>query len=181
VRIPLVALTDTKVSTTPSSNRLAFTLVASVYRVRFPPPRFPIQHANFGGGSCPTAQLFKNSVRCGVHFRGVHSARGLRAIAALPRTCILIAACRAPFPRARAKNRVPLLITTHALFARKVQRKLSNGVADLPPADHLLIESNEPRRVRKLPARETPHTGDDAAPVRTSVRIIWPVAKRGRS
>ena len=25
--------------------------------------------------------------RCGVHFRGVHSARGLRAIAALPRTC----------------------------------------------------------------------------------------------
>src|SRR6516162_1417822 len=31
--------------------------------------------------------------RCGVHFRGVHSARGLRAIAALPRTCILIAAC----------------------------------------------------------------------------------------
>src|SRR5262249_5720708 len=30
----------------------------------------------------------------GVHFRGVHSARGLRAIAALPRTCILIAACR---------------------------------------------------------------------------------------
>src|SRR2546430_12109818 len=32
--------------------------------------------------------------RCGVHFRGVHSARGLRAIAALPRTCILIAAGR---------------------------------------------------------------------------------------
>src|SRR5262249_33292467 len=32
--------------------------------------------------------------RCGVHVRGVHSARGLRAIAALPRTCILIAACR---------------------------------------------------------------------------------------
>src|SRR5262249_34254427 len=32
--------------------------------------------------------------RCGVHFRGVHSARRLRAIAALPRTCILIAACR---------------------------------------------------------------------------------------
>src|SRR5262249_39498959 len=31
---------------------------------------------------------------CGGHFRGVHSARGLRAIAALPRTCILIAACR---------------------------------------------------------------------------------------
>src|SRR5262249_47644949 len=31
--------------------------------------------------------------RCGVHFRGVHSARGLRAIAAFPRTCILIAAC----------------------------------------------------------------------------------------
>src|SRR5262245_3128682 len=30
--------------------------------------------------------------RCGVHFRGVHSARGL--LAALPRTCILIAACR---------------------------------------------------------------------------------------
>src|SRR5262249_54084837 len=32
--------------------------------------------------------------RCGVDFRGVHSARGLWAIAALPRTCILIAACR---------------------------------------------------------------------------------------
>src|SRR2546422_6960974 len=32
--------------------------------------------------------------RCGVHVRGVHSARGLRAIAALPRTCILIAAGR---------------------------------------------------------------------------------------
>src|SRR6516164_6335262 len=31
--------------------------------------------------------------RCGGHFRGVHSARGLRAIAALPRSCILIAAC----------------------------------------------------------------------------------------
>src|SRR5215467_1708019 len=29
-----------------------------------------------------------------LHFRGVHSARGLRAIAALPRTCILIAVCR---------------------------------------------------------------------------------------
>src|SRR6516165_3531172 len=32
--------------------------------------------------------------RCGAHFRAVHSARGLRAIAALPRACILIAACR---------------------------------------------------------------------------------------
>src|SRR5260370_14381752 len=32
--------------------------------------------------------------RCGVHLRSVHSAGGLRAIAALPRTCILIAACR---------------------------------------------------------------------------------------
>src|SRR3989449_1978786 len=32
--------------------------------------------------------------RCGVHFRGVHCARGLQAIAALPRTCILIAAGR---------------------------------------------------------------------------------------
>src|SRR6516165_9828570 len=32
--------------------------------------------------------------RCGLRFRGVHSARGVRAIAALPRTCILIAACR---------------------------------------------------------------------------------------
>ena len=32
--------------------------------------------------------------RCGVHFRGVHAARGLGAIAALPRTCILIAAGR---------------------------------------------------------------------------------------
>src|SRR5438874_2614644 len=32
--------------------------------------------------------------RCGVHFRGVHSARGLRAITAFLRTCILIAAGR---------------------------------------------------------------------------------------
>src|SRR6516164_6386318 len=32
--------------------------------------------------------------RCGLRFRGVHSARGVRAIAALPRTCILIAAGR---------------------------------------------------------------------------------------
>src|SRR6516164_6607361 len=32
--------------------------------------------------------------RCGVHFRDVDSARGLRAIAALPRTCILLGACR---------------------------------------------------------------------------------------
>src|SRR5437667_3079380 len=32
------------------------------------------------------------------------------------------------------------VITTHALFARKVQRKLSNGVAALPPADPVLIE-----------------------------------------
>src|SRR5947209_4839296 len=32
--------------------------------------------------------------RCGVHFRGVHSGRGLRAIAAPLRTCIFIAACR---------------------------------------------------------------------------------------
>src|SRR5438067_6557326 len=32
--------------------------------------------------------------RCGAHFRGVRSARGLRAIAALPRTGILIAAGR---------------------------------------------------------------------------------------
>src|SRR5260370_17929037 len=30
--------------------------------------------------------------RCGVHLRGVHCAGGLGAIAALPRTCILIAA-----------------------------------------------------------------------------------------
>src|SRR5262245_39613309 len=45
-------------------------------------------------------------------------------------------------------------ITTHALLARKVQRKLSNGVAGFAPADHLLIErergqfvpSRRPRR-----------------------------------
>src|SRR5260370_9956206 len=31
--------------------------------------------------------------RRGGHFRGVHSTRGLRAVAPLPRTCILMAAC----------------------------------------------------------------------------------------
>jgi hypothetical protein len=37
-------------------------------------------------------------------------------------------------------GRLGVRASTHALFARKVQRKLSNGVAALPPADHLLIE-----------------------------------------
>ena len=45
---------------------------------------------------------------------------------------------------------------THALFARKVQRKLSNGVAALPPADHLLIERDRgqfvPSRRRRMMA-----------------------------
>src|SRR5262245_8134854 len=48
------------------------------------------------------------------------------------------------------------VITTHALFARKVQRKLSNGVAGLPPADHLLIERERgqfvPSRRRRMMA-----------------------------
>jgi hypothetical protein len=48
------------------------------------------------------------------------------------------------------------VITTHALFARKVQRKLSNGVAALPPADHLLIERDHgqfvPSRRRRMMA-----------------------------
>src|SRR5438445_4176208 len=48
------------------------------------------------------------------------------------------------------------VITTHALFARKVQRKLSNGVAGLPPADHLLIERDRgqfvPSRRRRMMA-----------------------------
>ncbi len=48
------------------------------------------------------------------------------------------------------------MITTHALFARKVQRKLSNGVAALPPADHLLIERDRgqfvPSRRRRMMA-----------------------------
>src|SRR5438445_10998862 len=47
------------------------------------------------------------------------------------------------------------VITTHALFARKVQRKLSNGVASFaPPADHLLKERDRgqfvPSRRRRL-------------------------------
>jgi hypothetical protein len=42
------------------------------------------------------------------------------------------------------------VITTHALLARKVQRKLSNGVAALPPADHLL---NERDRGQFVPSR----------------------------
>jgi hypothetical protein len=48
------------------------------------------------------------------------------------------------------------VITTHALFARKAQRKLSNGVAALPPADHLLIERDRgqfvPSRRRRMMA-----------------------------
>ena len=48
------------------------------------------------------------------------------------------------------------MITTHALLARKVQRKLSNGVAALPPADHLLIERDRgqfvPSRRRRMMA-----------------------------
>jgi hypothetical protein len=40
------------------------------------------------------------------------------------------------------------VITTHALFALKVQRKVSNGVAGLPPADHLLIERDRGQFVR---------------------------------
>src|SRR5262249_32764104 len=40
--------------------------------------------------------------RCGVHFRGVHSARRLRAIAALPRN--LIAACRGAVSSREAKE-----------------------------------------------------------------------------
>src|SRR2546428_10445231 len=42
--------------------------------------------------------------RCGVDFRGVHSARGLRAIAALPRTCILMAAGRGAVPSREGKE-----------------------------------------------------------------------------
>ena len=49
------------------------------------------------------------------------------------------------------------MITTHALLARKVQRKLSNGVAALPPADHLLIERDRgqfvPSRRRRMMAK----------------------------
>src|SRR6266478_766316 len=52
--------------------------------------------------------------------------------------------------------RAPSVITTHALLARKVQRKLSNGVAALPPADHLLIERDRgqfvPSRQRRMMA-----------------------------
>src|SRR5947208_2142998 len=48
------------------------------------------------------------------------------------------------------------VITTHALFARKVQRKLSNGVAALPPADPVLIERDRgqfvPSRRRRVMA-----------------------------
>src|SRR5207302_10900544 len=48
------------------------------------------------------------------------------------------------------------VISTHALFARKVQRKLSNGVAALPPADHLLNERDHgqfvPSRRRRMMA-----------------------------
>ena len=45
------------------------------------------------------------------------------------------------------------MITTHALFALKVQRKLSNGVAALPPADHLLIERDRGQFVPSRPRR----------------------------
>jgi hypothetical protein len=49
------------------------------------------------------------------------------------------------------------VITTHALFARKVQRKLSNDVAGFcRPADHLLIERDRgqfvPSRRRRMMA-----------------------------
>ena len=39
------------------------------------------------------------------------------------------------------------VITTHALFARKVQRKLSNGVAALPPADRGQFVPSRLRRI----------------------------------
>src|SRR5262249_5901749 len=49
------------------------------------------------------------------------------------------------------------VITTHALFARKVQRKLSNGVAGFAPLDHLLNERDRgqfvPSRRRRMMAK----------------------------
>src|SRR5262249_5235467 len=39
--------------------------------------------------------------------------------------------------RGASRSGLASVITTHALFARKVQRKLSDGVAALQPADHL--------------------------------------------
>jgi len=49
-----------------------------------------------------------------------------------------------------------VVITDAEPVARKVQRKLSNGVAALPPADHLLIERDRgqfvPSRRRRMMA-----------------------------
>jgi hypothetical protein len=49
------------------------------------------------------------------------------------------------------------VITTHALFARKVQRKLSNGVAGFAAEDHLLNERDRgqfvPSRRRRMMAK----------------------------
>src|SRR5262249_6737859 len=74
------------------------------------------------------------------------------------------------------------VITTHALFARKVQRKLSNGVA---PADHLLIESDRGQfvpsrrpcmmanvraeRLLKIPAEPSPELRIPGAAAQTRV------------
>jgi len=56
------------------------------------------------------------------------------------------------------------VITTHAVFARKGQRKLSNGVLALPPADHLLIERQRPRPIRAF----------SATPIRTECLLKIP-------
>ena len=69
------------------------------------------------------------------------------------------------------------VITTHALFAWKVQRKLSNGVAGLPPADHFPIERD---RGQFVPSSATPHDGQRPCrtlaedPGRTQPRAAYP-------
>jgi hypothetical protein len=77
------------------------------------------------------------------------------------------------------------VLTTHALFARKVQRKLSNGVATLPPADHVLIERDRGQfvasrrrrmmanvraeRLLKIPAEPSPELRIPGAAAQTRV------------
>jgi hypothetical protein len=95
---------------------------------------------------------------------------------------------RCSFPRngvrGASRSGSASVITTHALFARKVQRKLSNGVAGFAPPDHLLIErdrgqfvpsrrrrmmANVRARLLKTPAEPSPELRISGAAAQTRV------------
>jgi hypothetical protein len=68
------------------------------------------------------------------------------------------------------------VITTHALFAREVQRKLSNGIAALPLADHRLIErdrGHDGQRLRRAFAEDPGRTQPEQRTPALQLKREW--------